>query len=233
MKTQQLSLAAVLALIPTIQLCAQEEMHTFTRVVIKNEIIINATAEQAMDLVESAKRDGKKLSQKYANAQGVVGVSTQAYDETIRRCPNCDGMEESDMNDMRCGCNKPRPKSPEMMTPGMMDTERCGCNKPKPRSTQETEERCNQCGDRPSKCGCSKPKPKSPEMMATGMNCNTMRCVSECDMSRCCCNKTAEETCTAEVERCGCSKPKPKSPEETDTTDTERCGCSKPKPKTN
>jgi hypothetical protein len=224
---------------------ADDGQRMFMRVVVKNEIIVDATMESARAIIDAAKRDGKKMCQKYAQADGVVGASTEAYDETIRRCEECMGFDviDEEMIDAdRCGCNKPKPKSMESESYGMYrcgcnkpkpksadcdDTMRCGCSKPKPKSTMMMEDRC----------GCGKPKPKdvercsecgSPDPKDNKCGCNKPKPKStECDDAmRCGCNKPKPKGSEV-IERCGCSKPKPKSSEMVD-----RCGCSKPKPKT-
>lgn len=250
MKNKHLKFGLLGALSVVVIVQAEEMPRMFMRVVLKNEIIVDATSENARAIVDAAKRDCKKMCQKYSQAMGVVGASTEAYDETIRRCESCMGLDmaEEDMPSCeRCGC-KPRPKNMETECYGM---DRCGC-KPRPKTTQEAADRCG-CKPRPKscemsteRCGCNKPKPKTTDSESTD------RC-SECGkpepkagemgmMDRCGCNKprprsmcASEANCVAEDRSCckpncgcnSCSKPCCKS----EVTDTDRCGCNKPKPK--
>lgn len=244
MKNKHLKLGLLLPL-TMVMVRADDGDRMFMRVVVKNEIIVDATMDNARAIVDAAKRDGKKMCQKYAQADGVVGASTEAYDETIRRCEECMGLDMMDadlMDSERCGCNKPKPRSMESECYGMdrcgcnkpkpkamncdepCDMTRCGCNKPKPRTAQEEVDRCGCNKPKPrtmledeSRCGCNKPKPRAGESDAMATE-------------RCGCNKPKPRTSEDMQDRCGCNKPKPKG-SEADVA-TERCGCNKPKPRT-
>lgn len=82
--------------------------------------------------------------------------------DSMKSCPE---MTEEEM--IRCGCNKPKPRSQEAEQGCMTEEEamRCGCNKPKPRSGEAVE--CCMTEEEMIRCGCNKPKPRTEEVEAT------------------------------------------------------------------
>ncbi len=254
MKNKHLTLALIVPL-TMVMVKAEDGEHMFMRVVIKNEVIVDATCENARALMDAARRDAKRMCHKFAEMDGVMGTSTESYDEMMRRCDECNGfdvMEEDMMPCERCGCNKPKPRTMDCEQYGMdrcgcnkpkpksmdCDMTRCGCNKPKPRNPEDMQDKCGCNKPKPKgcevdeateRCGCNKPKPKNPEDMQDKCGCNKPKPNKACDDQRCGCNKPKPKGSEADVanERCGCNKPKPRNPEDM----PDKCGCNKPKPK--